>query len=340
MTVRHSSGSYEIRIAALAECLSQLPAGTRIITDEHVWQLYGRHLQSQKCLVLPAGEGSKSIDCFAQCLSWLAGTGATRQTTVVAFGGGVIGDLGGFVASAYMRGVPFRKIPTTLLAQVDSAVGGKVGIDLPEGKNLAGAFYPPIAVDICPDTLQSLPQRQMRNGMAEVLKYAFIMDPPLLDAVPDPLVAAADSNWSEIVLRCLRLKAYVVEQDERETSGLRAILNFGHTVGHAIEQVTGYGPVLHGEAISIGMVAEAVLGEQIGVTVLGTADRVRQELQRHGLPTSHEVLNFPDPLIAAMRRDKKATSANLAFSLLTRLGECKLISNASEEAVRSCLKAS
>jgi 3-dehydroquinate synthase len=325
MTVTHASGSYKIGLTTLGDSLGRLSYDCRIITDEHVYQLLSEKLDGGKCLVLPPGEGSKSIECFSQCLSWLAASGATRRTVVVALGGGVMGDLAGFVASAYMRGVPFLQIPTTLLAQVDSAVGGKVGIDLPEGKNLAGAFYPPVAVDICPEALQTLPQRQLRNGVAEVLKYGFIMDPGLLQEMPDPLSSPVHSDWGKIILRCLQLKADVVEQDERETTGVRAILNFGHTVGHAIEHVTGYGPVLHGEAISIGSP--------------GTAGAVKRELIKHGLPTTHPSVKSPDPLIAAMRRDKKASGGNLAFSLLTGIGECKLIPNVAEEAVRSCLLA-
>jgi 3-dehydroquinate synthase len=336
MTVRHALGSYEIRLSTIPDSIKGLPENVRFITDQHVFDLYSGFLEGRQALVLSPGESAKSLESFGVCLSWLAETGSSRGTTVVALGGGVIGDLAGFVASAYMRGVPFHQIPTTLLAQVDSAVGGKVGVDLPEGKNLAGAFYPPVAVEVCPDALRTLPQRQLRNGMAEVLKYAFIMDPALLAIVPDPL-SVGHADLGAVVLRCLELKAGVVEEDEHERTGRRAILNFGHTVGHAIEQVTGYGPVLHGEAISIGMVVESALGEEMGVTQAGTTTWVRDELVKHGLPATHESLQEGDALVAAMLRDKKASDGKLAFSLLTRLGECKLVPNVPEELVRSCL---
>ena len=200
MTVRHSGGSYGVRTTTLAEALADLPADCRILTDANVASLAPLP-EGIPALVLPPGEGTKSLDAFGEALGWLARTGASRRTTVVALGGGVVGDLGGFVAAAYMRGVPLLQIPTTLLAMVDSSVGGKVAIDLPEGKNLAGAFWPPVEVRIPLDALDTLDARQRRNGLAEVLKYGFIMDPPILDLPVD-------------VMRCVALKAQVVEEDE------------------------------------------------------------------------------------------------------------------------------
>lgn len=323
MTVRHSQGTYEIVETTLAAALADLPADARILTDAHVEAV--APALSRPALVLPPGEATKSLATFGEALGWLARTGASRRTTVVALGGGVIGDLAGFVAAAYMRGVPLLQIPTTLLAMVDSSVGGKVAIDLPEGKNLAGAFWAPTQVRLPLDALETLPARQRTNGMAEVLKYGFIMDAPLLDAPLD-------------VMRCVRLKAQVVEEDEHETTGRRAILNFGHTVGHAIERLTGYGPVLHGEAIAVGMVVEAVLGERIGVTAPGTADRVRSVLEAHGLPVVHETTRAVEPMLDAMRGDKKAVGGRLAFSLLTHVGECKLVTDVPEDDVRRVLE--
>jgi 3-dehydroquinate synthase len=251
---------------------------------------------------------------------------------VIAFGGGVIGDLAGFAAASYMRGVPLIQVPTTLLSQVDSSVGGKVGIDLPEGKNLAGAFYPPAVVHICREVLDTLSERQMRNGMAEVWKYGFIMDPKLLPQLPPKADAL-----QEVIRRCTELKAQIVEDDEYETRGSRAILNFGHTVGHAIEQVTGYGPVLHGEAISIGMVIESHLGERLGITKAGTTEQISTHLSDYGLPTKMAPALDIDQLVHAMRRDKKAEAGSLAFSLLTKIGECKLIKGVPEGEVRAAL---
>jgi 3-dehydroquinate synthase len=332
--VRHSSGSYEIESVGFDAAFGEMPSDLRIITDENVDRLYGERIPSgMPKLVLPPGEGTKSLEWFGRCLSWLAESGATRKTSVLALGGGVIGDLVGFTASAYMRGVPLLQLPTTLLSQVDSAVGGKVGVDLPEGKNLAGAFHPPKAVFICSETLNTLPERQFRNGMAEVVKYGFILAAELLDDLPGP----GEPLGTEVVMKCLDLKRQVVEEDEYESTGSRAVLNYGHTVGHAIEHVTGYGPVLHGEAISIGMVVEADLGEALGVSPLGTRDLVTKHLQRQGLPTTSDVLREGHSLATAMRRDKKSGPRGLGFSLLTRIGECKLFSEVPEEAVLKSL---
>ena len=325
MIVRHSGGEYPIIETTLLQALTDLPKDARVITDSNVVTVVPP--LNRPTLVLPAGEATKSLERFGEVLGWLARTGASRQTTLVALGGGVVGDLVGFVAAAYMRGVPLLQVPTTLLAMVDSSVGGKVAVDLPEGKNLAGAFWPPTEVRLPLDALNTLPPRQRTNGMAEVLKYGFIMDAPLLDEPLD-------------VMRCVRLKAQVVEEDEHETTGRRAILNFGHTVGHAIERLTGYGPVLHGEAISIGMVVEADLGVSLGVTAPGTSERVRETLRAHGLPTAHETTREAEAMLSAMRGDKKAVGGRLAFSLLTRIGECKLVTDVPEDDVRRVLEAS
>ncbi len=328
MTVRHANGSYEIVATTLAEALSNLPSDCAVITDANV--AAAAPIPDVPTLVLPAGEATKSLEWFGKSLGWLSQNGASRRTTIVALGGGVIGDLTGFVAAAYMRGVPCLQIPTSLLAMVDSSVGGKVAVDLPEGKNLAGAFWPPSEVRIPLDALKTLPPRQITNGLAEVLKYGFIMDEPILK---DPL---ADTRST--VLRCLALKAQVVEEDEYETNGRRAILNFGHTIGHAIERLTGYGPILHGEAIAVGMTIEAVLGEQIGITEKGTADRVREIFLENGLPVHHPIIHDVEPMLAAMRGDKKSVGGRLAFSLLTRVGDCKLVADVPEADVRRVLE--
>lgn len=322
MTIRHSGGAYEVVETTIRAALENLPEDCRIVTDANVAVYLP---QGVPALVLPPGEGTKSLESFGQALGWLAESKASRKTTVVALGGGVVGDLAGFVAAAYMRGVPLLQIPTTLLAMVDSSVGGKVAIDLPEGKNLAGAFWPPSEVRLPLDALETLPARQRTNGMAEVLKYGFIMDAPLLDAPLD-------------ILRCVRLKAQVVEEDEHETTGRRAILNFGHTVGHAIERLTGYGPILHGEAIAVGMALEATLGERLGTTERGTAAEVAKVLAAHGLPTYHDIVHDVEPMLATMRGDKKAVKGQLAFSLLTRVGDCKLIADVPEAEVRRVLE--
>ncbi|HWD38316.1 MAG TPA: 3-dehydroquinate synthase [Fimbriimonas sp.] len=337
MTIRHSQGSYEVLCLPLRQIAAHLPRDSRIISDENTWRLFGDLFSGIPAHPVKAGESSKCLQTFSDCLSWLARSGASRKTSVVALGGGVVGDLTGFVASAYMRGVPFIQIPTTLLAQVDSSVGGKVGVDLPEGKNMAGAFYPPSAVYVATDALESLPKRQFLSGLAEVIKYGFIMDAGLLSQLDDAPNLSDSSFLAEIVTSCIRLKAEVVEEDEREVSGRRAILNFGHTVGHAIEKITGYDPILHGEAISVGMVAEAILGERIGMTEPGTARNVSDTLSRHGLPTADSNLRRVDEMIEAMRSDKKATEGRLAFSLLTTVGTCKLVQDVQDADVRAVL---
>jgi 3-dehydroquinate synthase len=254
----------------------------------------------------------------------------------VAFGGGVVGDLAGFLAATYLRGVPFIQVPTTLLAQVDSSVGGKVGIDLPEGKNLVGAFYPPTSVQIPLECLHTLPERELRNGSAEVLKYGLIQDAALWHELEEPL-GVGTPRLETVVRRCIELKAEVVAEDELETTGRRAILNFGHTIGHALEHRYEYGTLLHGEAISVGMVAEARLGELLGMTPAGTAVAIAKRFEAWGLPTTDPALQEPDSLIDAMRGDKKAQDGRLAFSLLEGIGACKLVEQVDEQVVRRAL---
>jgi len=341
MRIHHRNGSYEVRFETLAAALEALPTDVRIITDTNVVQEYGPHLENRSNVVIVTpGEQSKSLECYGSLLSWLAKSKASRKTTVCALGGGVVGDLAGFVAASYMRGVPFYQIPTTLLSQVDSSVGGKVGVDLKEGKNLAGAFYPPVGVSIPIDALSTLPDRQFVNGMAEVWKYGFIMDAELIKTLSSSGFGVDSPDLSAVVERCIALKAQVVEADEFEKLGIRAILNFGHTVGHAIEFATGYRSILHGEAISVGMVVEARLGEMLGVSRPGVREEVQTYLGQQGLPTSHEMLMDEDALIAAMYGDKKAADGNLAFSLLTDIGGCKLVERIPEGKVREALRAS
>lgn len=338
MKIRHSRGAYPIDWFSPRDLLRDLPPQTYLLTDANVVEALGTDFRTDlPARILEPGEGNKSLEVYGDCLRWLAERGATRKSTLVALGGGVVGDLGGFVAASYMRGISFLQIPTTLLSQVDSSVGGKVGIDLPEGKNLVGAFYPPVQVRLSLDLLRALPERQFANGMAEVWKYGAIMDRALFEDLCDRPVDRNDERVSDVVTRCIRLKADVVEADEYETTGLRAILNFGHTVAHAVESLTGYGPVLHGEAVAIGMVAEATLGERLGLTPAGTDRLLAEHLARQGLPTTHPILRDVEPMVAAMRKDKKATAGDLAFSLLTEIGGCKLIEGVNEREVRAVL---
>lgn len=303
MVVAHSKGSYRVNRVDLT-LVERLAAKNPFwITDDIVAQRYRSLLgDTQRVLAVPHGEKAKSLDWFGICLGWLSEKGAGRESLLIAFGGGVVGDLAGFVAASFMRGIAYVQVPTTLLAQVDSSVGGKVAIDLPQGKNLAGAFYPPVEVLVCGEFLHSLDRRQFLNGLAEVMKYGFISDPSLLSHAvrvePGP-------ELDRLVDSCISIKAAIVEADERETSGSRATLNFGHTLGHAIEAVLGYEQILHGEAISVGMACEAKLGESLGISQAGVADQVSGWLRKATLPLEHPVLAERDRLIEAMYRDKK-----------------------------------
>ena len=284
---------------------------------------------------VPAGEASKSRDHWARLTDWLLAEGAGRDTAVVALGGGVVGDLAGFVAATYLRGVPVIQVPTTLLAMVDAAIGGKTGVDTPRGKNLVGAFHQPAAVVADPLTLGTLPSAHLRAGMAEVLKHGAISDAGYFTqaaawaagvhrAVQHESGATNDRfDWLDtstlrIITESVRVKAGVVNADPLE-KGRRAILNTGHTVAHAIERETDYA-LLHGEAVAIGLVTEAKLGEAAGITAPGTADTLRSALGGAGLPTRVPAGLEQGRLIDAMRADKKSRGGGLAFALLKAIG--------------------
>ncbi|MFO0906963.1 MAG: 3-dehydroquinate synthase [Isosphaeraceae bacterium] len=290
---------------------------------------------------LPPGEASKSLDRACDLYDELIHMKADRHTVVVAIGGGVVGDLAGFVAATYARGVPLLMIPTTLLAQVDSSVGGKVGVNHPRAKNIIGAFHQPSGVWIDTNTLESLPEREVRNGLAEVVKYGVILDAPFferLEAQTERIQARAPQAIREIVARCCAIKADVVTRDEREETGLRAVLNFGHTIGHAIEAVAGYdGPFHHGEAVAVGMVAEARLAERIGWFSGADADRLTTLLTAFGLPTRAAGLDT-QALIEAMSRDKKNRKGKVRFVLPRSLGTVELTDLPSESDIRAVLE--
>jgi 3-dehydroquinate synthase len=338
MTVNHSRGRYEVALGPFEAAMAALPEDCIIVTDDNVQRHWGHFFPPAiPVFACEPGEHSKSLAVYERVLAWCADSGVSRRTTVAAVGGGVVGDLGGFVAATYMRGVPLVQVATTLLAQVDAAVGGKVGLDLRAGKNLVGAFYQPVSVYVVIDALSTLDPRQFRNGVAEVLKYGFIMDVDLLKQVNQELLPT-NPHLPAIVERCIELKASIVEEDEFERTGRRAILNFGHTIGHAIEKITGYGPVLHGEAVSIGMAVEARLGEALGVTAAGTADKVTEVLERQGLPVWHEAVREAGAILEVIKLDKKAKRRSLAFSLLIEPGKCKLVEDVPPEAVEAALR--
>lgn len=336
MIVKHRLGQYEVLLGDVQESL-QRESDALIITDENVFAAWGHLLKGRRIHRIRAGETSKSLDVYEECLHWLAGHKTLRDQTLIAFGGGVVGDLAGFVGATYMRGIRLVQVPTTLLAMVDSSVGGKVGIDLPEGKNLVGSFYPPSAVIIDLQTLSTLPEREFNNGSAEIWKYGAIMDWPLFENLETKPLGPGDSRLPEMVMHCVGLKKQVVEADEYEASGQRAILNFGHTVGHAIERSTGYGPILHGEAISLGMIVESAIGVRLRLTPPDVPGRLVAGLQRQGLPTRLPGTDSAT-LVESMRLDKKAAQGRLAFALLTGYGSCKLVQDVPEPVVLECLR--
>jgi 3-dehydroquinate synthase len=318
-----------------AEC-GRLSLGTRcaVVTDSNVGPLYvDPAIQSLKkagfapvVIRVPAGETAKSLKTVASCYDQMAAHRLERQSFVVALGGGVVGDLAGFVAATYLRGVPFVQVPTTLLAQVDSSVGGKVGVNLKAGKNLVGAFYQPRLVLCDLNTLKTLPMRQFRAGLAEVIKYGIIYDAPLFGRLEKDLgrlLKQQPKVLAEVVARCCEIKAEVVGQDETET-GLRAILNFGHTIGHAIENTAGYGKHLHGEAISIGQVAAARLSCRLAGMKDAEAGRIAALFKTAGLPVGIRLGKIQTGrLLGAMKLDKKVSGGEVKFVLSDRIGSAK-----------------
>lgn len=338
MQIHSQTGAYRVEFISLEHIETCLPRDARFITDHTVQALYPQSFNSKDTFAFAGGESAKNLQNSEKALRWLAQSGASRNTSLVAVGGGVVGDLAGFVAASYMRGIPFIQIPTTLLAMVDSSVGGKVGIDLPEGKNLVGAFKSPENVFVNLSFLQTLPIRQFRNGMAEVLKCGFILDQDLWLKLDRFILSQSSSELESVVQRCIEHKANVVEADEFETKGIRAKLNFGHTIGHAIEQVLNYESLLHGEAISIGMVLEARLGEDLGVTPSGVSLQVARTLTNYELPCELPPEIDSELLLKAMYRDKKAIEGRLAFSLLTEIGGCTLVKDVDPERVLKVLR--
>jgi 3-dehydroquinate synthase len=291
--------------------------------------------------IVPAGEASKCMVETARLYDTLAALAADRKTPVVAVGGGVIGDLAGFAAATYNRGIPLVMVPTTLLAMVDSSVGGKVGINLPSGKNLVGSFHQPACVWIDTANLESLPEREYRSGLAEVVKYGMILDADFFQWMEANASAALNRDPAAIrhmVARSCRLKADVVEKDEREENGLRMALNYGHTFAHAFEAIGGYGSWLHGEAVAAGMVGESRLAEARGTIASDVTQRQIELLRRLSLPTE-ALSEWPiDDLLTSMRRDKKNVAGQLRFILPTRIGNVQAFDDIPESMVRAVLK--
>lgn len=314
LRVEASNGSYDIRIGAGAAQGWRPKGEYAVITDRNVYEAHGDTFPKDAyALVLEPGEQTK---CFAQLeriLDTLAHKGLDRSAALVAFGGGVVGDITGLAAALYKRGIRYIQVPTTLLAQVDSSVGGKVAVDLPAGKNLAGVFLQPEFVVADTSMLKTLPEREFAAGMAEVIKYAYIADADLYERL-----ANEDIGLDDLVERCCAIKADYVERDPYDT-GVRAQLNYGHTIGHAIESAAGYGTYLHGEAVAIGMVYAAVIGEALGISPKGLADGTRDLLKKYNLPTDvpKDVLQ---KAAVYLGRDKKVSNGKISFVLIDRIG--------------------
>lgn len=298
-----------------------------VLTDANVArahsEMFGAVFAAVPIQTIEPGEGAKSLEGLGRVLDFLAAAKLDRGGVLYAVGGGVIGDLGGFAAAAWLRGIDFVQVPTTLLAMVDSSVGGKTGINIAAGKNLVGAFHQPRKVHIATGLLRTLPRREFAAGMAEVIKYGLLGDAALLAELEAEPLAQDSARLAGVVRRCCALKARIVEADERETAkeGGRALLNLGHTFGHAIENIAGYGHYLHGEAVAIGLAAAAHLSRKLGYIGDGEVARIERVLAAHELPTRlRQPLALAD-LLAAMTRDKKVRAGGLRFIVLRQLGE-------------------
>ncbi|MCL4263038.1 MAG: 3-dehydroquinate synthase [Anaerolineae bacterium] len=327
LNVKHPDGQYEVMVGSgllprLGE-LARIAGPVAVITDEHVGPLYASACGEVACvLTVPAGEQHKTLPTVNGLYSQLLAAGIDRTGTVVALGGGVVGDMAGFVAATYMRGVAFVQCPTSLLAMVDASVGGKTGVDLPEGKNLVGAFKQPTAVLADIATLQTLPPAEFAAGMAEVIKHGLISHPRLFQQIEDEgrrLRTMSPVRLQTLVSEAIRVKRDVVQEDPFE-HGRRALLNLGHTFGHAIEQVSGY-RVTHGQGVALGLVAAAHLSARLGYCDAALPARVEAVLRQVELPTRIPADLPPDPIYRAMFSDKKKVGNRLRFVLLRDVGQ-------------------
>ena len=322
-----------------------------ILTDENVAPHYLERVQARlagrTCAtrILPPGESQKTLARFGEALGDLAAMKASRDATVIALGGGVIGDLSGFVAACWMRGIAFVQLPTTLLAMVDSSVGGKTAVDLPQGKNLVGAFHQPVAVIADTDTLATLPDRELSAGLAEVVKYGALGDAGFfawLEAHAEALLARDAAALGEAIERSCRHKAAIVARDETE-QGERALLNLGHTFGHAIEAEQGYAgdgrdALVHGEAVAVGMVLAARLSTTLGLAPAADTARLERLLHAFDLPTRIPAGLDPEALLARMRLDKKNLAGRLRLVLWRGIGQAEIVPDADESRVLDLLR--
>lgn len=347
--VRSAQGAYPVVIGArlldaLGEFCEQLCLGRRalVVASEAVERLYGARARASleargfrvHRAVIPDGEEHKTHTTLLSLYDACVEAGLDRTSFVVALGGGVVGDVAGFAAATYMRGIDCVQVPTTLLAQVDASIGGKTGVNHPRGKNLIGAFHQPRGVLADVESLATLPEREYRSGLAEVVKYGLIADEELfshLERECEALGRREARLLAPVVARCASIKGKVVEADEKE-AGLRAILNYGHTVGHAIEAATGYQRFTHGEAVAVGMVVEGRLSVMLGLLDEGAFQRSVELIERAGLPSRAAGVPF-DAVLDAMTKDKKARDGRLRFALLDGLGSARVVDDVPVDAV-------
>lgn len=352
ISIKSSAGKYAVLCGegALRHAAREIAtlgnfSSVHVVSSRKVWRALGRtvkrglaSLPIDELHLFDDAEAQKNMRSVESLCRALSRAGADRQALLVAVGGGVVGDVGGYVAASYLRGIGLAHVPTTVVAQVDSAMGGKTGVNLPEGKNLVGAFFPPRLVVTDPALLKTLPAREFRGGLAEVIKYGVIADAELFGYLEKnwEIILQRDAKaLSHIILRSSEIKAEVVSRDERE-SGVREILNFGHTFGHALESVTKYRRYQHGEAIAWGMVAAASLGRETGVTRADEASRIIALVRRMGMLPSWPRVSVK-VLIEAMRSDKKTKAGKLRFVLSPRIGKARTYDDVPLEAVKRAL---
>ena len=345
--------SYRIVVASgalqsVGERLRELRVGSRaaLVSDAGIMRLYGKTVVASleaagftvTTIDVPEGESAKTLPVAEHCWDQLLTAGLDRTSTVLALGGGAVGDVAGFAAATYMRGINFVQLPTTVLAQVDASIGGKTAIDHPLGKNMIGAFHQPRLVVVDPAVARTLPEREFRSGLAEIVKHGIVLDADYfaeLERDLAPLAARDLGVLERIIGGSCRLKASVVERDEREAE-LRHVLNYGHTIGHALEAATGYVRYVHGEAVALGIVAEARLARSLGIADDETTTRQERMLATLGLPVRAPSIDV-EPIVAAMSRDKKAKDGRVPFVLAPRIGTFRIVYDVPAADVRAAI---
>lgn len=352
LTVKLGKRSYPIFVGARLEGIGKylknkgFSRNLLVVTDKNVAPLYLKRLAKSlsasgfavSSLALAAGESHKNIAAVASIYRASVKAKLDRKSLIIALGGGVVGDLAGFAAATYLRGLAFVQVPTTLLAMVDSSVGGKTGFDLKEGKNLVGAFLQPKAVWIDISTLKTLPASHMRNGLGEVIKYGIMSDPVFFEYLNKNISKLSDKNLAEIVGRSCRIKAGIVEKDEFETKGLREALNLGHTFGHALETLSGYKGLLHGEAVAAGIAMAAQLSVNLDLLDPCEEDKIRAALMRAGLGMKAFRKIRPAAMLAVMMRDKKVRNGKLRLVLPLKIGKVAVVEGVPLDMIKEILK--